>query len=367
MAATTSKPASAASPSLEPGAGDLGRAHLRDRGADHAGERGVAAADVDAGHPALPVGDGARGRCAPAGRLTRWNDSAQSPAAHTPSTLGPLAPVDADRALRRRARCRPRTASSAFGAHADAQHDQVGRRSGPSAVSTAPGLEARRPRTPVRSVDAVALDGVARPSAAMSGSSVPISWAPPSTIVTSAPQRDERLGHLQADVAAADHDDPLAPVLLGAARSSAAPSSRVCTPCTTSRRRCRAGRARVGAAAGGDQQLVEAELQVAVVAWSRTSTWRASRSMPIDLVARCGRRCAGRRGARWGVRTTRSSSASTSPADHVGDAAGRVAGPVAPLEDDDLEVGPPAPGLEGRRHPAGVAPITMSRSATAPP
>ena len=42
------------------GAGHLGGAQLGDRGADHAGERGVPAAQVDAGHPGLPVGDGAQ-------------------------------------------------------------------------------------------------------------------------------------------------------------------------------------------------------------------------------------------------------------------------------------------------------------------
>ena len=77
--------------------------------------------------------------------------------------------------------------------------------------------------------------------------------------------------------------------------------------------------------------------------WSRTSTWRRSRSMPMTS---CWMRTSMRLRSRnsRGVRATSASSGSTSPADQVGDAAGRVAGPGALLEGHDLEVGVAAVG-----------------------
>ena len=97
------------------GAADLVVADLGDRGADHAGERGVAAGRVDPRDAALLVRVGARARSRPACREMRWNVSTQSPAAHTPSALVSCRRFGDDAAALADRRCRRRAASSLFG------------------------------------------------------------------------------------------------------------------------------------------------------------------------------------------------------------------------------------------------------------
>ena len=187
---------------------------------------------------------------------------------------------------------------------------------------------------------------------AMSASRVRISWSEPSTSGHLGPPAHEGLGHLQADVAAADHDDRPAP--RGRGRDRAAPwRRRGSARRGRGRGRCRAGRAgwagrRWPRAAGRTSSGI-----VRWRAWSRTSSVRAGEvdaehlvlQPDVDaLLAELGR------GARHEV-VERGHVARH----QVRDAAGGVARPRALLEGDDLEVRLPATGLHGRRHAAGVS------------
>ena len=106
---------------------------------------------------------------------------------------------------------------------------------------------------------------------------------------------------------------------------------------------------------------------VAISSWSkpswyvgRASSPRTSTSPGVEVDA--DRLVADADVVRWparcssAVRATRSLDAAVDLATHqVGDAAGGVARPRAPLEGDDLDVGPRPRDAGHRRHPAGVA------------
>ena len=109
-----------------------------------------------------------------------------------------------------------------------------------------------------------ALHRLEEPLAPCRGRACRISWSPPSTRVTVRAPPHERLGHLQADVAAADDHDRRGTRDVRARSSSALASSSVCTPRTWSTSmpgQVGAG----GAGAGGDVELVEAEVEGALV------------------------------------------------------------------------------------------------------
>ena len=189
------------------------------------------------------------------GRLdTRWNDSAQSPAAHTWSV-----PV----------RCRRSTAMAPLGPSstpASPASSALGSTPRPSTTRSAastPALVCTRPgskpstATPVRA-STPKRRRASSTSSAMSGSRVDITWLLASTRTTRRPPLDERLGHLEPDVAATDDDHVAGTSTRRSSSSRAAPSSRVCTPRTNGRSMPgRSGPS--GPGAGGDQQLVEAE------------------------------------------------------------------------------------------------------------
>ena len=133
-------PPAAASRSVRPVRADLERADLRDRGADDAREGGVAAAEVDAGHPALLVGDRAEGDVDLRGRTRGGATGSSRPPRTRPRALvrwrrsTAMAPRGAGGRRRRSA------ASSPFGVTPEAEDHEVGgeRRRRPSR-STRPG------------------------------------------------------------------------------------------------------------------------------------------------------------------------------------------------------------------------------------
>ena len=186
----------------------------------------------------------------------------------------------------------------------------------------------------------------------MSGSSVRITWALRVDERDVGSPHDERLGHLEPDVAAADDDHPLAAALLGEGEQLRAVLERLHAPdlIAVGARQIGPG----GPCAGADEQVVEADAEGAVVAAVVHLDLTAIEVDPHDLVtdphvdAVVVAQLIGRAGdERVDV-------------DHVarhevGDAAGAVAGALAPLEGHDLEVGPQAAGVGGCRHPPGVA------------
>ena len=252
----TANPARPASASLKPGAGHLGVHDLGDGGADHAGEGGVAAADVDAGDPARACWPRCRGRRGPAA-ATPGGRLAQSPAAHTPSALvcwrrsTRIAPADAER------RGRPRRPASALGATPRPSTHQVGGHRARGGVHR-PGLEAARRSVAVRT--SMPSRRMALPT---SGAHVGVEGAPsPRSLPLDhgdlgAPA-EERLGHLQADVAAADDDDVGA---AGARRPGRAGARRRRGSARRARghRRCPGRSGRTGRAPVAEHELVEAE------------------------------------------------------------------------------------------------------------
>ena len=180
------------------------------------------------------------------------------------------------------------------------------------------------------------------------------------TTVTWQAAGEEGLGHLEADVAAADHDHP--PDRLAAGGHGLEPGGvgRVCTTDTCGRSPC--GPARDDrAGAGADHQLVEADAADAT----------ASRGPRLD---RAGVEVDGRRlGVHpdldvlapnsSGVRATRIVDVVDLTTDDGRDPARGVAGAAALLDDDDLDVGPRAADTpEAAAIPPASPPITTSRS-----
>ena len=165
---------------------------------------------------------------------------------------------------------------------------------------------------------------------------------------------DERLGHLQADVAAADHDHATGTGTCGRGRASALASSSVWTPLDVvevDAREVGAGRA----GAGGDVQLVELERDGALpgVVAHLDACGRPGRCRATSCRSRTSMRCCSRNSS--GDAGDQVVERRHVAADEVRDAAGGVARPRALLEGDDLQVGLPAAGLHGGRHAAGVA------------
>ena len=100
--------------------------------------------------------------------------------------------------------------------------------------------------------------------AAMSGSSVRMGCSPPSSSTTlEAPRCEERLGHLQADVAATDDDDVATPTGRNAVQQACAVLERLHAPHPV---RVDAGDRRADRMCpGGDVQQVEPDLDRALV------------------------------------------------------------------------------------------------------
>ena len=174
----------------------------------HAGEGRVAAAHVDAGHAALLVGDvpramwtGRRGH-----EVVRL---AQSPAAHTPSAWCAGAGRPAMAPLATRARCPASRASSTLGIDAEPDHHEIG---GDGAAGGVHLPLARSPRPRRRCARRRRSAGAhLPPDRPCRDRGCDITCVDASTRTTVAPAFDERLGHLQADVAAADDDHVAAP------------------------------------------------------------------------------------------------------------------------------------------------------------
>ena len=176
-------------------------------------------------------------------------------------------------------------------------------------------------------------------SSPMSGSTVAIGCGACSSSVTVEPAADHRLGHLHADVAAADHDRAAGlRVARPATRGSPSPSSSVCTPKTPPRvgarpvRRDRAprrSRTRAGRSARGPRRR---RLEVAA------RPPRAGRGRCRRPRGGCARRWRARRGTSPGRGRSARRGPCTDAADPVRDAAGRVRREVAPLERDDLQL-----------------------------
>jgi len=165
------------------------------------------------------------------------------------------------------------------------------------------------------------------------------------------PPAQERLGHLHADVAAADHHRGLAAAALGVLEQVDAvveglDAVDVGAVDAGQRRADRAG-------AGGDVQQVEPELQRAVpgvVAHLDLPGRQIDADGLVahpDVDALAVPELLGRAGDQLLV-------GADVAGDEVGDATGRVAGPATALEGDDLHVGLLPAGLRRRRHAAGV-------------
>ena len=250
-----SKPGVGRLPLGEPGARHLERAHLGDRRADDAGEGGVAAAEVDAGHPALLVGDGAEGDVdrPPGHEVVRL--AAVARRVHAVER-GALAAVD-HRARRGAPRSAPASpASSLLGVTPRPSTTRSAPSTPPSASSTLPGSN---PATGVLEPDVDRRGRAAGRASrsAMSASSVPMSWSDALDERDLGAPADERLGHLQADVAAARPRRPTGSCDVRAwSRAGLGVVERLHAP-HVRRGRCPGRSGRVGPGAGGDVELVE--------------------------------------------------------------------------------------------------------------
>ncbi len=168
-----------------------------------------------------------------------------------------------------------------------------------------------------------------------------------------APPLDEGLGHLQADVAAADDHHALA-AIGQALRVVEQVGGVVQVLHAVDEGQVDAGQVRAdGRAPGGDEQLVEAEAVPVAVE-------RAHLDLPGGQVD--GRRLVPRAHVRplLPVLLGRAGhepfdAAVDHPAHEVGDPAGRVAGPRAPLQGDDLRVGTALADPRHRGHAGRVA------------
>ena len=201
-------------------------------------------ADVDARHPALLVGDRAEGDVhgRPSHQVERLAAVARRPHA---LGRGALPPVDPDGARRPRRRCPPPSASSALGRTPRPSTTRSAGRRSPAGDDRA--VLDRLERSSPRRTSTPRPPSASASGAAMSASSVGISWSDRSTSVTSSAPLDERLGHLQADVAPADHHDPAAPRRRGR-RARARRRRRASARRGRSAGRCPGGRAAAGRA-----------------------------------------------------------------------------------------------------------------------
>ena len=206
---------------------------------------------------------------------TRCQDSTQSPAAKTPSWPGqrwwsstrsaPLSPSSSPASARERRRRAHARSPSRRGRRAAPRRRRA---PAPCVVDGPPASSAPR-RTSMPTPSAASCTW-----AAMSASSVAITWPARSTSVTAQAALHERLGHLEPDVAAADDDRASrrpAPAPRGSARRR-----RWCAPARPRRRRAR--RRRDGLGAGGEHELVEA-LAALVAAAGRA---RSARGVEVD-------------------------------------------------------------------------------------
>ena len=167
-----------------------------------------------------------------------------------------------------------------------------------------------------------------------------------------APALDVRLGHLQADVAAADDDDPAAPVVgqrqqgLGVGEALHAVDERQVDAGQVGPHR---------GPAGGDHQLVEADAAdragVLVEELDLAGVEVDGRGLVVDAHVDAAPPVLLGRAGDEGV-----DAAGDEAADEERDAARRVAREPRPFEHDDLAVRPGALDACGRRHAGRVAP-----------
>ena len=339
----------------QPGARHLHVADLRDRGADHAGERGVAAAEVDPRHPALLVGVRAqRHDHALAGQaVDRLDAVARRPHARH---LGAHAVVDGD-AARRAERDTGVAGQRDVGPHAQPEHDEVG-----GQLPAGRGVHARGPAVLVghdlddgvgqHQLDAKAAHGVGdeRPDVGVEhadrgGRAVDDRHRKPADLAG--------LGDLETDVAAADDHD--AAHVLGERgpqrRAVVEGLHAVHAGGVDARHRGPRGHA----ARGVDEVVERLGRTRGRVSRSRACTWRPARSMPIDLGA--GADVDVVAPVLLGGPRHQLLLALDVAADPVGDAARRVGRGASPLERHDLQLVGPAPlaRLAGGAHARRVA------------
>ena len=172
------------------------------------------------------------------------------------------------------------------------------------------------------------------------------------------PPAHEGLRHLQADVAAADHDHRLAVRRAGLLEQDPGVVERLhaLDVVGVDAREVGAGRPR----AGGDVELVEREAERARRARVAHLDRRGGpgRCRRTSCCRRTSMRCWSRNS--WGVRATSSSTEPTSPADEVRDAAGRVARPRSPSR------GRRSRGRAGGAGPASPPPCPRRRRRSRP-
>ncbi len=162
------------------------------------------------------------------------------------------------------------------------------------------------------------------------------------------PARDERLGHLEADVAGADDDRARAAAL----ERRAQPLAGVDRP----RRLDRLGagdRRGLRLGAGRDDELVERLDRLAAVA--RCGPSACARARSIAMTSQPVRTSMPRLRCSCGVAADEPLRVLDEPADVVRDPARRVRGVRPALERDDLEVGVAAARDARGAHPGGVA------------
>ena len=287
----------------------------------HAGEGGVAAADVDAGDPALLVGDGAEGdvdrRAGRRGGTTR--SSRRRPTRRRPSCAGggrrAIAPAtpSVDAGVARPARCWARRRGRARrGRRASGRRRRCARR---------PGSKPGRRSAPRARRRCRARAWRRRTSAPMSGSRVRITWAAASTRVTlgAPPRRTPRPSRGRCS-----RRRPR-PTRSRLARRPAAVLEQVggvvegLHAVDELGGRCRGGR---GAAAGRRCRCAgwsKPSRYVRLVRRGRGPRPRRRRGRcAVTSWPQCARRCGWRRGTPAGVRATRSSRPSTAPPTRYG-------------------------------------------------
>ena len=310
-AVTQSKPGSCASRSVSPCARPRTSQTFVTAVPIDAGKRRVATGGVDRRRPDPACSRACRARSRPARPVMRWWVSTQSPAAHTPSALvamrGRRSTIPP---RRRRSRCRRRAASATFGC-TPSPSTTTSAGSVPSPVTTArtrPSSSLSNASTALAEVqvDAEAADRVGDERAHV-GIERAHRLRCASTTSTVEPAAQQRLGHLEPDVATAHHDRTRRRRRSSTTRRAARCRRRASGSRSTPARRCPGASGRIGVA------------PVAITSWSngfdraraprsRSRTRDACARSSVDrddFVAQCARRCRCRGAPRASARSGR--------------------------------------------------------------